>query len=370
MRTPSIPAGLVALLAALAPAGPLASDRAFDGTGASLVPRAEPRVRMVSQDVRLTRAAPQGYRVLGPGHWRIEARYRFRNLTDKTVTLRIGAPEPACLPEMDCAFDGFQDLTTSVRGLPVTQTLGSVDPDHPMAEEAARVHLFTVRFAPGETVAVTHSYRHALSEQINGGEDLTHLTRGGAAWAGSVGVARFRVSLPFRPWGLSLGGWGDSLTRFQERLVDGATRVELLLERTDWRPERDLRLYIGPGEPTLSTSSLIAGCPAPGQLFARVMAAAAFDAAAAAARLGPLSARTLRRCRNAVYAHHGYRFTDAALNRAFYGETGIRVLPPVAGDGRPGAVFARNPDFSPAMITAAEQSYVAAIRALERRPRH
>jgi hypothetical protein len=362
----SILTALVALIAALTPTTAKANDMAFAGAGASLVPFAELRVRMMSENISLTRAAPEGYRVLGPGHWHIEARYRLRNVTDETFAVRIGSPEPACPPERDCTFDGYADLTTTVRGTPVALTIGSVDSDHPMAEDIARVHLFTVRFAPGETVAVTHSYRHGLSEYTNGGEDLTYLTRTAGYWAGTIGEARIRVTLPFRPWGLSLGNWSDALELFEERLVDGAPRIEFVLNRTDWKPETDLRLFIGPGGPSVSTSSLIEGCPAPGQLFTDVMVADAFDAAAAAVRLGPLDEKTLRGCRNSVYAHHGYRFADTAVNHAFYGETGVRVIPPEAGTGRPGVVFVRNPDFSPSMLTLGEHAYVAAIQALER----
>ena len=367
-RLASIVAALVALLAALGPATTKASDTAYGGASDSLVPLAQPGVRMLSVDVHLTRLAPGGYRVLGPGHWRVKARYRLRNLTGEALEVRVGLPEPACPPELDCAVQGFEDVTTTVRGAPVAMTPGSIDPGHPMAEEVARVHLFAIRFAPGETVAVGHSYRHGLSEFINGGENLRYLTNTVANWAGTIGRARFRVTVPFRPWGLSLGDWGDALERFDERLVDGAPRVEFVLGRTEWKPETDLGLYIGPGGPSVSTEFLIEGCPAPGQLFANAMEAEAFDAAAAAARLGPLPDENLRRCRNAVYAHHGYSFGDAATRRLFYGASGIRIIPPEPGTGRPGTVFARNPEFSPRMLSPAEHAYLSAIQALERLP--
>jgi len=358
----------LAALAALAPGRGLANDVPFGGAGAHLVPMDEPRVQMVSANVQLERAAPEGYQVLGPGHWNVRASYRFRNLTAESITVQIGSPEPACPPTLDCGFSGFEDMTTTVRGESTPLTVVSIDADHELSEDMERVHLFSVDFAPNETVEVVHTYRHGLTEHINGGEDLTYVTRTGTLWAGRIEEARFRIRLPFRPWGLSLDGWDDHLHRFEEKLVDDQLRVDLTFLRSDWDPRTDLRLYIGPGAPSLATPSLIEGCPAPSDLFEASMDPDEMNRVAVAELLGPLSAEALRRCRNAVYAHHGYDFTNPELNSAFYGESAIRVMKPQEGSGRPGTVFARNPAFSPAMLTHAECSYVEAIKRLEQQP--
>jgi hypothetical protein len=70
----------------------------------------------------------------------------------------------------------------------------------------------------------------------------------------------------------------------------------------------------------------------------------------------------LRICRNAVYAHHGRDFADAELDCLFYGEDGMTIRGAEAGMS---FVFARNPDYSEALLGEAELDYVRSITALE-----
>jgi uncharacterized protein (TIGR02594 family) len=357
----------VTAAAGLAAGGAAANDVAFGGAGADLVPLAEDRVQMLSEDILIERVAPGGYRILGDGYWRVRATYRFRNLTDETVPVQMGFPEPACPEDGDCTFAGFEDMATTVRGEAASLSVGAVDRRHPWTEHIDRVHVFAVAFTPGETVEVVHAYRHGLTEYVNGGEDLAYVTRTGALWAGTIDDARVRVRLPYRPWGISPGAWGPHLLRLTERLADGQPEVELEFRRTQWEPEDDLRVVFGPGYPTLETPGLIAGCPSHGELFDHALAVEAVDPADLLQRTQSLSATMLRLCRNAVFAHHGKDFDDAELDRFFYGERGLRVHG--AGDdasaGR--AVFARNPDFAPAMLTDPEWAYVKALQLVEQR---
>lgn len=358
-------ARFLALAAWLAPYAVLANDLAFGGAGADLVPLSESRIQMVSEDIFIERTAPGGYRILGAGDWRVLASYRFQNLTDEVVRVQIGFPEPACPEEGDCGFAGFESMATSVRGREVSLTIGALDRAHPWAERIGKVYLFDVDFAPNERVEVVHAYRHGLTEYVNGGEVLGYLTRTGALWAGAIEDARFRISLPFRPWGMSLGPWGTQLERFTETLEDGQPRVELGFRWTNWMPEHDLEFYFGPGQPTLETPSLVEGCPAHGELFDHAFDADALDRAALRERTKALSKAELRICRNAMFAHHGRPFKDPQLDRFFYGERGMQLRP--AGDfSHISAVFARNENFSPQMLSAPERAYVKAIQRAER----
>ena len=366
MRSASRGLCVAAAMAAvgLASGAAIANDVAFGGAGADLVPLAEDRVQMLSEDIRIQRMAPGGYEILGDGYWQVRAAYRFRNLAGESVRVQMGFPEPACPEDSDCTFTGFEDMTTTVRGEAAELRTGTVDRRHPWAEHIDRVHVFDVTFAPGETVEIVHAYRHGLTEYVNGGEDLTYITRTGALWAGRIEVARFRISLPFRPWGIALGSWGAQLARFAETRVDGRPQVELELERTDWEPEDDLVLSFGPGFPTLESPSLIDGCPAPGELFDHDLSTDAIDVAALVERTKALSDAEFRICRNAVFAHHGKDFDDPELDRFFYGEQGLQVRG--AGDAASaGDVFARNPDFSPDMLTDPEWAYVKAIQSAQ-----
>jgi len=359
-------AGLTAAMG-LAAGAAAANDAAFGGAGGDLVPLAESRVQMLSEDILIERTAPGGYRILGDGDWRVRATYRFRNLTGETIRVQMGFPEPACPEDGDCTFTGFEDMATIVRGARADLSLGSVDRRHPWAEHIDRVHVFEVTFAPGETVEVVHTYRHGLTEYVGGGEDLAYVTRTGALWAGRIEDARFRISLPYRPWGISLGSWGAQVAGFTETRVEGRPHVELDLAWTDWEPESDLKLHFGPGFPTLESPSLIDGCPAPGELFDHDLPAAALDIADLEERTQSLSDGQLRICRNAVFAHHGKDFDDPELDRLFYGERGLQVRGTGDAASTGGDVFARNPDFSPDMLTEPEWVYLKAIQLVQQR---
>lgn len=329
------------------PSAALANDVSFGGAGADLVPLDEARVQMVSESIELERRAPGGYRVLGQGYWRVRATYRFKSLVAARVTLRIGFPEPTCWATGDCSFSGFKRMQTTVRGQKVKLTSGKISKRHTWSKAVRRVHLFRVTFAPRETVEVVHTYRHGKSEHVNGGEFLIYLTRTGAPWAKSIGRARFTVTLPFRPWGLILGPWGPHLRKLEETLVGGRSRSRLIFERRRWEPKADLNLHLGAGAPIAGNGTLLPYCPHPtpsGKLYV--------DAKR------PPTLPQLRRCRNAVFAHHGKVFRDSKLNSFFYGKKGLRVLKK--------AVFAKNPSYSAKMLTKAERRYVRQIIQLER----
>jgi hypothetical protein len=343
----------------------VANDVAFGGAGADLAPLTENRVQMVSEDIVIERLAPGGYRILGEGDWQVSATYRFRNLTTDPVHVQMGFPEPACPADRDCDFTGFVAMTTTVRSEQVKLTVSEVDRRYPWAEHIGRVHLFAVTFTPNATVEVTHTYRHGLSEHINGGENLNYLTRTGALWAGTIEDARFRIRLPFRPWGLSFGEWGPQLVSFTEQWVDEHSQTELSFRWTNWEPTNDLNFYIGPGLPTLETPSLIEGCPAHGELFDLDFDADALDIAALRERTRTLSKMKFRICRNAIFAHHGKEFEDPELNRFFYGERGLQIHTSSNASSRGGAVFAKSKSFSPKMLTPSELAYIKAMQRVE-----
>lgn len=349
----------------LAPGPAMANDVAFGGAGADLVPIAEARIRMLSEDIVIERMAPGGYRILGDGHWQIHATYRFQNISSEPVQVQMGFPEPACPEDGDCSFAGFEAMETKVRGEAAELRLGAVDRKHAWADHIERVHLFDVSFAPAETVDVTHAYRHGLSEHVTGGEDLTYITRTGAPWAGSIETARFRVRLPFRPWGASLPDWESRLTGLTETLVDGRPEVEFSFQWSDWEPEHDLRFYFGPGHPTLESPALVEGCPAFADVFSSTIAVDAIDMEEVRQHTRSLSGSQLRICRNAIFAHHGKEFASPELNAFFYGESGLELKTP-GGHAQHSAVFARNPAYSPAMLSDAERAYVKALELVER----
>lgn len=360
-------AGAFVVAALTAPGSSRANDVAFGGAGADLVPITETRVTMVAEDILIERVAKGGYAIMGDGYWRVRARYTFLNTEAKAVTIQIGFPEPACPEDGDCSFAGFENLVTRVRGTEVPLRQGSVASGHDWTAHIDKAHLFDVTFAPGETVEIEHTYRHGLSEHINGGEDLTYITRTGALWAGPIGSARFRIRLPFRPWGVVLGDWADALSGFSVSSDATGTQTELTFTRTQWEPDGDMRLAFGPGMATLDTPALLAGCPAPTDIFDSEVARDSLDSSALENAVSTLSDEKLRLCRNAVFARHGRTFKDPALNSFFYGGGAFRLHEAGTLYGvTVHSVFARDPFYSNALLGPEDRIYAEALLAVEK----
>lgn len=103
----TLSSALVATVLASQPA--LANDATFGGAGADLVPLAEQRVQMKSEDIRLT---SKGY------EWLIDATYVFYNPGER-VKVQVGFPEYRCEEGWDCNNVAFRDLETTLDGMKV-----------------------------------------------------------------------------------------------------------------------------------------------------------------------------------------------------------------------------------------------------------
>ena len=77
-------------------------------------------VLMTSEDIKVVET--------GQGVWAIEAKYVFKNPTDKQVKFTMGFPERLCYPDSDCASPSgdnttFRDIVTAVDGTKVKTRL-------------------------------------------------------------------------------------------------------------------------------------------------------------------------------------------------------------------------------------------------------
>src|SRR5688572_28702882 len=107
----------IALAAALTPTPALTNDATFGGAGADLVPLAEQRVQLKSEDIRLT---SKGY------EWLIDATYVFYN-PGELVKVQVGFPEYRCEEGFDCNNVAFSDLETTVDGVRVEHRQGQLE---------------------------------------------------------------------------------------------------------------------------------------------------------------------------------------------------------------------------------------------------
>jgi hypothetical protein len=294
----------------------------------------------------------------------VTATYRFHNPTDARIEVQVGFPETPCHEDQDCAGKGggrFRNLATEVRGAPVTMREGKVRPGARWARDVGRVYLFDLAFEPGETVTVVHRYDYDVSTDVDGWS-VDYLTRTGSLWSGPIGSARFVIRTLDRPWGIRHPG-EFTMASHVERVESGRPVTEVVFEAKDWKPRGDLMVHFDnamamgnchESEPRCPMRLLVSGEPA-----------------SMAADFADLSGPQLRTCRNLVFAHHGYRFESADLAKTFYRPSRGRVACGYGKAGPHGAcrcvAFVENPEYSPALLTPAEQRWVDAIREEESR---
>jgi hypothetical protein len=346
---PSLARGLVALACALAclvgaASAAWANDSSFGGEGAELIPLKETRIRMAAEDIVLEKKERR---------WHIEATYTFENPTAEVVQLQLGFPERHCDPESDCQDGGgiFKDMKTTARGVELPLKVGTVDPKNEWAPHLGKVFLFDLTFQPKEKVTVVHRYSHAANSSVDG-EWVSYVTRTGGLWNGPIGSARFTLRTPEKPWSLRHPKQ-FKLTSYVERPVGkGKGQTEIIFEMKDWTPKTDLNvLFLRPlGE------GYVGGCPDPyyasydslGKTTAVEMLQKADDA-------------TLVKCRNMVYAHHGYTFKTKELQDFFYGPAKPFYEDEIDVPLQP------NPFYSEELLTYEEHQFVALVKAEEER---
>lgn len=337
---------LTGLLSAWSPVV-VANDATFGGRGSDLLPLQETRVRMVSEDIVLELVPVRDA-------WQVTATYVFENPTDQAIKLQMGFPEERCREDQDCTPNAglFQDLVTTVRGVPVEQREGRVSRAE-WAEQLGRVFLYDVTFAPRERVEIVHTYAYDRSTGVDWW-GTTYLTRTGGLWGGPIGHARFTVRLR-EPVLYVIYPNVFALTRFAEEPSEaGGAKVELVFEARDWRPTVDFSVsFPSFSIVAMTDEGLCQGIE--GDLSDEELAPV----------LASWSDRQLRACRNRLYSLHGYPFKDPALRAEAYG-------PPALPDWADPEVFAiaprpENPAFSPALLSAGERGWIDAIAAEEKR---
>lgn len=330
------------LLSLTAPA--LANDGSFGGQGADLVPLQNQHVRMVREDIHLTLETPRK-----KDGWRVVATYTFENTAKTPVTVQVGFPERQCDPEEgECNGDGkFHDMKTTIRGKVVKHRLGKVGKQHTWAPALGRVFLYDVKFNPGETLQIVHTYRYGRSPDVMG-ESLSYVTRTGALWKGPIGNARFTIKMPYRPWSISFPK-EYKLIEYTERLEGKSGVTTIAFEQQNWTPKEDLDVQLqGSFTHTL-------GCPnlAEFENNHKANPVKAFE--------GIKDLKQIATCRNLPFAHHGYAFKKPQWHKLFYGEvtdvtkvkdSTVRFLP--------------NPHYDPKLLTPIEGLYIKGAQAREK----
>jgi hypothetical protein len=202
-----------------------------------------------------------------------------------------------------------------------------------------------------------------------------YVTRTGAPWAGTIGHARFRVHVPAESTYVEFETKRSGLSVSKQLVeVDGKQVGELLLEGRDWEPRSDLAFSyrVLQGAPIMETweravsaadDALRPGerCPSIVALMTRGEERGAPSAISQEdiehfVREGIGDTRI---CRNYIFASHGRRFHDEALNRYFYPDG-------FTSDGWPYHPFEPNPSFDIALLDRSDWTTLRLIDEIER----
>lgn len=352
-----------------------ANDAVFGGTGASITPIAEKRLKMASESIAIReKAASTSWN--GARHWDIEATYSFENPTDEPITAQFGFPEYTCDEGGDCNSKNgspytFYNMQTTVAGKKVKLSTGKVDSKSQWGEILGRVHLFDVTIPAGKRVEVVHRYQMGKSGSFMQDDWVMYITRTGALWNGPIGSAKFSIELLERPWGFSFPA-DYELAKFETSRDGKKTTIDF--EMKEWTPKQDLHVVLG------SDFGEMAGCPSLEMNLERF-----YEEGSREPRLESVeevfashSLEQIRRCRNLVYAAHGYTFKDRTLQDFLY-----KYSTPVdvektegfwgyvyahGGDGPfKAVVFAPDANYASSHLSERETRWVKALKMLEKK---
>ncbi len=220
-----------------------------DGSG--VIPMAEDNIQMVAETVRVK--VKKGTRM------EVEARFTFKNLSDKTVNVTMGFPFNENWGEMFWEEEGTgrQNARDSLRfvslvdGKEVKVRIREDATENEGNPSWNRRFFFVwdTEFAPGQTRKLTTRYEtdwdrwHNVDDQFS--YTFTYITTTGAAWAGKIGEAVISVEVPKK---LPRPVWSDERVVYWKPIPSEPAishdSSRLVWSFKDWEPERDISITI------------------------------------------------------------------------------------------------------------------------------
>lgn len=231
----------------------LANDTAVweypDGSG--VIPMAEENIQMVAETVRI--------RVKKDTRMEVEARFTFKNLSDKPVKVTMGFPfhenwgEEFWEEEVSSKATAKDSLrfVSLVDGKKVRVRLKEDVTENEQIPFWNRRFFFVwdVEFAPGQTRKLITRYEtdwdrwHNVDDQFS--YTFTYITSSGAAWAGKITDAVISMDVPKK---LARPTWSDeSIIYWKFSPSEPSVNPDssrLVWHFTNWEPDRDISLTI------------------------------------------------------------------------------------------------------------------------------
>jgi hypothetical protein len=323
-----------------------ANDTVLQGTvGGDIVPLHDQRLTMESEDITMT--------FLDMHVVKIEAIYKFKNITSEKIKVDLGFPELPCndkinkeLSEDDadgikssirsCSLKKspqFRNFETCVKQEKVKHQIVSTkatqvrDVDIP---EYNVVYSYPVSFEPNEEIEVKHQYQIVASESLVDFFTIEYLTKTGNFWAKPIGRASFKlihhiplVLIAFLPKEYLLKS-------VKQAYIKDRYNIEIEFEMKNWLPKEDLIIHIqalgSQSLEMLSSKYENLSCPrtpfdmnlyekADIQSFLKDPNIESFlkDSNFDGDRV-----KEIQKCINLIYAYYGYPFKNKELRSIFY----------------------------------------------------
>ena len=349
----------ICALVALVHAPAYANDFSLGGSGADLYPREQTEVVMQSEVIELI----EDQEVNTDDSWSVIATYVFANRSTEEQALTLGFPEQGCPDDewTDCGDPTFHGMQTTVDGIEVEHRLAEMpESDDDTIESLGRVWVYDVQVPAAGEITVVHRYRYHPSGSTNF-ELIDYITRTGALWSEPIGRAEFRVWFEHPvTWAYTPESWGAPEVVRQPADEESGVHSSFLMRwvHEDWVPSENLQIEYGSAwfEP-------VAQCPSVSGVMYHLEQDGEEETLTwllSRQSLDPVSAR---RCRNLMYAEHGYAFTDAELAEE------LSVSDCWFADLELGMCWHREPSdaYSEALLGYDEHRYIELMQAVEDR---
>jgi len=291
-----------------------------DGSG--VIPLAEDNIQMVAETVRI--------KVKKETRMEVEARFTFRNLSDRSVKVTMGFPFNENWGEMfwEEEESGGPNAKDSLRFVSLVdgkEVKVRLRPDLTESEKNPSWNkrfffVWDVEFAPGQTRRLTTRYETDWDRWANvDGQfsyDLSYITTTGAAWAGRIGDAFISVEIPKR---FPRPTWGDeSIVYWKCSPGEPSANPDssrLVWHFTDWEPDADIHITIAGQEYSLYRYAMIEEICSLGvdRPLTEEDIRKLFVPYGAPKRFG------IRVLINTLYARAGHKFKDKDWDSAFKG---------------------------------------------------
>jgi hypothetical protein len=311
-----------------------ANDTVLQGIGGSdVMPLHEKRLVMQSEDIIMT---------VEKEHFvKIEATYRFKNISAQKIKVDLGFPELSCQDEGEIdSADGrsyieaskklcgqkkapkFRGFQTWVNQQKINYTIVSTKATQVRSVDIPAyevVYAYSVDFEPHQEIEVKHTYQLLASESMGKYFTIYYLTKTGNFWAEPIGRATFtlRHEIPL----LSIDFPDEYLLKsFKREYINQKYQIEFKFEMFNWLPKKDLLIayqLLAPTALSMSSADFDVNCPQ--TKYMQLTEYVEQDAYEMLASLAPNQQRDpIQKCLNLINAHYGYSFKNPIIRSMFY----------------------------------------------------